>query len=175
MMDDGGIVRGDMSENEQPAYVTPEGLRKLQEELDHLCKVRRPEVAQNIADAKADGDIAENAGYDEAKNAQAFLEGRILTLQSLLRRAVVIAEGSSEYVTLGSHVTIQEVGSADPETYHIVGSTEAAPGQGHISNVSPMGKALMNRSVGELVAVNTPAGQLRFEILRIESNHEGQE
>jgi transcription elongation factor GreA len=157
-----------MSEIEQPVYVTPEGLRKLHEELAYLCKVRRPEVAQNIADAKADGDISENAGYDEAKNAQAFLEGRILTLQSLLRRAVPIAEGSSEYVAIGSQVTIQEVGSGAPETYQIVGSAEASPAQGRISNVSPMGKALMNRTVGDGVSVNTPAGVLRFEILSIE-------
>ena len=162
-----------MSDNEQPVYLTPDGLRKLQEELDYLCKVRRPEVAQNIADAKADGDIAENAGYDEAKNAQAFLEGRILRVQSLLSRAVLIPEGSSEYVTIGSQVTIQELGSGDPETYLIVGSHEAAPGQGRISNVSPMGKALMNRCVGDKVSVDTPAGQLRFEVLRIECVHEG--
>lgn len=157
-----------MSDNNRAVYLTPEGWRKLREELDYLCTVRRAEVAQQIHDAKAEGDITENAGYDEAKNEQAFLEGRILTLEAMLRRAVLIENGSSEYVSLGSRVTVQERGSNDLETYFIVGSAEADPSQGRISNVSPIGQALMERAVGDEVVVDTPGGELYFEIVNIE-------
>ena len=157
-----------MSNNSQAVYLTPEGRRKLQEELDYLCNVRRPEVARHIHDAKAEGDIMENAGYDEAKNEQAFVEGRILTLKAMLRYAVLIKNGSSEHVTLGSQVTIRERGNDELETYLIVGSAEAAPSDGRISNVSPMGQALMECAVGEGVVVDTPGGKLYFEIVSIE-------
>jgi len=157
-----------MQDNRQPIYLTPEGLRKLQEELDYLCNVRRPEIAQQIHDAKAEGDVMENAGYDEAKNEQAFVEGRILTLQAMLRRAVLIESSSSEYVTLGSRVTIRERGSDELETYLIVGSAEADPSDGRISNVSPIGQALMGHAVGDVVTVDTPGGELVVEIVSIE-------
>ncbi|MDH7485587.1 MAG: transcription elongation factor GreA [Anaerolineae bacterium] len=157
-----------MSDSNRTVYLTPEGWRKLREELDYLCTVRRAEVAQQIQEAKSDGDIMENVGYDEAKNEQAFLEGRILTLESMLRRAVLIEPGSSEYVTLGSRVTVRERGGDDLETYLIVGSAEADPSQGRISNVSPMGRALLERAVGDEVVVSTPAGELYFEIVSIE-------
>ena len=158
-----------MPGTDKTVYLTPEGFGKLKEEMEHLCTVRRPEVAQQIHDAKAEGDISENAGYDEAKNAQAFLEGRILTLESMLRRAELINNGSSEYVTLGSKVTVCEQGTDDQETYLIVGSAEARPSQGRISNVSPMGTALMNCKVGEEVVVDSPVGNLHFEIVSIDA------
>ena len=157
-----------MSNNSQAVYLTPEGLRKLQEELDYLRNVRRPEVARHLHDAKAEGDVMENVGYDEAKNEQAFVEGRILTLETMLRHAVLIEDSSSEHVTLGSRVTIRERGSDDLETYLIVGSAEADPSDGRISNVSPMGQALMGRAVGEEVEVDTPGGKLYVEIINIE-------
>jgi len=157
-----------MPDTHQPVYLTPEGLRKIQEELDYLRNVRRPEVARHLHDAKAEGDVMENAGYDEAKNEQAFVEGRILTLESMLRHAVLIESSSSEYVTLGSRVTVRERGSGELETYLIVGSAEADPSNGRISNVSPIGHALMGRAVGDEVAVDTPDGRLYFEIVRIE-------
>lgn len=149
-------------------YLTAEGITKLQEELDYLVNVRRPEVAQQIADAKADGDVSENAGYDEAKNTQAFVEGRILTLKSILASAVVIRRnGSRDKVDVGCTVTIHDVEYGDRESYTIVGSTEVDPGNGRISLKSPIGRALMGHRIGDLVLVQTPGGAVQFEIVEI--------
>jgi transcription elongation factor GreA len=149
-------------------YVTAEGLLKLQEELDYLINTRRPEIASQIADAKADGDLSENAGYDEAKNTQAFNEGRILTVKNILANAVVIREnGSKETVDLGCKVTIRDVAYGDEETYTIVGSTEVDPGNGRISLKSPIGRALMGRRVNDQVEVQTPSGIIEYEIITI--------
>jgi len=152
----------------QETFLTPEGYKKLEEELHHLKTVRRPEVAQAIHDAKMDGDVTENAGYEEAKRQQAFLEGRIMTVDAMLKNAVIIeSNGPSDTVVLGSQVTVIEEG-LDPETYTIVGSAEANPGDGRISNESPLGKALMGHKVGEKVAFQTPGGQVVMELLRID-------
>jgi transcription elongation factor GreA len=152
----------------QETFLTPQGFRKLEEELQFLTKVRRPEVAKAIHDAKMDGDVSENAGYDEAKRQQGFLEGRILTIETMLRSAVLIeSNGPSETVILGSRVTVAEDGFA-PETYAIVGSAEANPADGLISNESPLGKALLGHRVGERVAFETPGGPVEMEILEIE-------
>ncbi len=149
-------------------YLTSDGIKKLQEELDYLLNIRRPEVARLIAEAKADGDISENAGYDEAKNTQAFVEGRILTLKSLLADAVVIHEGTSNgIVDVGSTVTICDVRYGDHETYTIVGSTEVDPRNGRISLRSPIGRAIMGHQKGDRVHVETPDGILQFEIVKI--------
>lgn len=149
-------------------FLTPEGLQKLEEELHHLMTVRRPEVAEAIHEAKMDGDVMENAGYDEAKRQQAFLEGRIMTIQAMLENAVLIeSNGPSDAVILGSRVTVVEDGF-ESETYTIVGSAEASPGQGRISNESPLGSALMGHGVGDRVAFETPGGPAEVEILRIE-------
>ena len=150
-------------------YLTAEGIQKLSEELDYLINVRRPEVARQIADAKADGDVSENAGYDEAKNTQAFVEGRILTLRNILGNAVVInSNGHKDSVDVGSKVTIRDVEYGDEEGYTIVGSTEVDPGNGRISLKSPIGRALMGHRVGEVVEVQTPGGGAQFEIVKIE-------
>lgn len=155
--------------NEDITYITEEGLRKLQEELEYLIHVRRPEVAGQIADAKADGDVSENAGYDEAKTAQAFLEGRILTIKSTISSAVIIrANGSKETVDVGCTVTICDVAYGDKETYTIVGSTEVDPGNGRISLKSPIGRALMGRRKGDVVDVQSPGGAVQFEITAID-------
>jgi transcription elongation factor GreA len=149
-------------------YLTAEGIKKLQEEMDYLVKVRRPEIASQIADAKADGDVSENAGYDEAKNAQAFVEGRIMTLKNLLLSAVLIKpNGSKEHVDLGSKVTIRDTRYGDEESYTIVGSTEVDPRNGRISLRSPIGRAIMGHRVGETVEVQTPGGVVQFEIAEI--------
>jgi len=154
---------------EKQFFLTPEGKRKLEEELEYLRTVKRPQVAEQIHQAKEDGDISENAGYDEAKNAQAFLEGRIMTLQKILENAVIIEKkGPSDKVELGSKVTVLEEGSDEPETYYIVGSAESDPLNGRISNESPLGKALMGAKVGDRIVVKAPAGELRFQILSIE-------
>lgn len=149
-------------------FLTPEGYQKLEEELDHLKTVRRVEVANAIHEAKMDGDVSENAGYEEAKRQQAFLEGRIMTIESMLKSAVLIEpNGPSDTVILGSRVTVIEDGF-EPETYIIVGSAEANPGDGRISNESPLGKALIGHEVGDRVGFETPSGPLEMEILRIE-------
>jgi transcription elongation factor GreA len=149
-------------------YVTQEGLKKVQEEYDYLVNVRRPEVASQIAEAKADGDISENAGYDEAKNAQAFVEGRILTLKNILISAVIINNnGSKETVSLGCKVTIRDAAYGDEETYTITGPTEVDPTNGRISDRSPIGRALMGHRIGDQVPVQSPGGMIEYEIVKI--------
>lgn len=149
-------------------YLTAEGIQKLRDELDYLINVRRPEVARQIADAKADGDVSENAGYDEAKNTQAFVEGRILTLRNILGNAKVINQnGHKDAVDVGCTVTIRDAEYGDEETYIIVGSTEVDPGNGRISLKSPIGRALMGHRKGEMVEVQTPGGAAQFEIIKI--------
>ena len=160
-----------MSNGKQsPIYITEDGLRTLREELEYLRTEGREQVAQRIGEAKADGDISENAGYDEAKNQQAFLEGRILELEQRLKRAVVIQnhDTPADRVDLGRSVTIRECGYNDEETYFLVGSAEANPTLGRISNESPMGKSLMGKHVGDLVIVTTPSGALEFEVVSVQ-------
>ena len=153
--------------NEKPTYLTEAGKLKLEKELEYLRTKRRPEVARQIHDAKEDGDITENAGYDEAKNDQAFVEGRILYLEALLNRVEIIEEpGEEDTVCIGSRVTVAEKGSK-PETFRIVGPAEADPGQGRISDESPLGHSVMGRQAGERVTVQTPDGPREFEILSI--------
>jgi transcription elongation factor GreA len=153
---------------QQETFLTPEGYQKLEEELEYLKSVRRPEIAQAIHEAKMDGDVSENAGYEEAKREQAFLEGRIMTIELMLKNAVIIkTDGTSDRIILGSTVTVAEDGF-EPETYIIVGSAEAAPAEGRISNESPMGKALMGHQMGDQVLFETPGGAVEVEILRIE-------
>ena len=152
----------------QPTFLTPEGYRQLEQELNYLRTVRRQEVARRLHQALAEGDILENAELEDARNEQAFVEGRILTLENMLRNAVIIKEeGPRETVGLGSRVTVVE-GDGPPETYHIVGSAEADPAKGLISNESPLGRALMGRKVGEKAVVNAPDGVLVFKIVGIQ-------
>ena len=152
----------------QPVFLTPEGYRKLEEELEYLTTTRRAEVAAAIHEAKMDGDVSENAGYEEAKRQQAFVEGRIMTIQAMLENAVLIEQdGPSDTARLGSRVTVQEEGW-EPETYTIVGSAEAAPGEGRISNESPLGKALLGHKVGETISFESPGGPVVMQILNIE-------
>jgi transcription elongation factor GreA len=152
----------------QETFLTPEGYQKLEEELALLKTVRRPEIAAAIHEAKMDGDVTENAGYEEAKRQQAFLEGRIITVETMLKNAVLIeTDGPSDTVILGSRVTVVEDGF-DPESYTIVGSAEANPGDGRISNESPLGKALIGRKVGDMVTFKTPGGLAEMKLIRIE-------
>ena len=148
--------------------LTAEGKRKIEKELEHLLTVRRPEVAAKIHTAKEDGDISENAGYDAAKEEQAFVEGRINELQTLLKHAVLIADDvDSDRIVLGSTVTVQEEGSNIQETYHIVGAAEADPSAGMISNESPLGKALMGHQTGDDVTIIAPAGEMKFKVIDV--------
>jgi transcription elongation factor GreA len=156
--------------NNQPIYMTAEGLHKIKEELVYLTTVRRREVAQMIAEAKAEGDISENAGYDEAKTAQGFLEGKIRDLEAVIKNAIVIDESEAprHSVAIGRTINVREVGSDEEEVYTIVGSKEADPANGRISNESPMGKALLGKAVGDVVKVATPGGgEIEFEILGV--------
>lgn len=155
--------------NNKEIYLTREGRRKLEEELEHLRTVKREEVAELIASAKEEGDISENAAYDEAKNQQAFLEGRIRDIKRILNNAVEIGDGDgqADIVSIGSQVTVVEDGFDEEETFRIVGSAEANPGKGLISNVSPMGQALLGRRAGDSVSVKSPGGLLSFEIRNI--------
>lgn len=154
---------------QRETFLTPEGLSKLEAELDFLRSVRRQEVAQRIQKAKGLGGTVDNADYEEAKNEQAFVEGRILTLENMIKKAVLIPDDRrpSEKVELGSVVTV-----VDPQgrrrTYTIVGSTEADPSQGRISNESPVGKALLGHKVDEEAEVSTPSGIARFSVVKID-------
>jgi transcription elongation factor GreA len=153
---------------EEAIFLTLEGRHKLEEELEYLCTVRRAEVAERIRSAKEAGDIMENAAYDYAKEEQAFVEGRIQALERTLRKAMIIEGGSTDEVGLGALVTVMERDLDTPETYQIVGSVEADPKKGRISNESPIGKALLGHGVGDEVTVSTPGGILHFQIVSIE-------
>ena len=149
-------------------YLTEEGMHRLKEELEQLKGPRRGDLARRLRSAIQMGDLSENADYHKAKEDQAFLEGRIQEIEYSLRNAVIIKKNSeTNVVGLGSHITIQE-GSSPPETYHLVGAKEADPRNGKISNESPLGRALAERRVGDVVEVDAPSGQLRFTILTIE-------
>jgi transcription elongation factor GreA len=148
-------------------YVTHDGLKKLEDELEHLRTVKRQEVAQRLHEAMEDGELIENAEYEAAKNEQAFVEGRILELEHMLAQAQVIEPGKSTGVVgIGSTVVIQENGKS-AETYTIVGAAEANPREGLISNESPLGQSLLDHKVGDEVEVRAPAGTLRFRIVKI--------
>jgi transcription elongation factor GreA len=151
----------------KPVPLTREGLAKLERELDYLRTVRRQEVADRIHQAKELASTQNNAEYDDAKNEQAFVEGRILTLEKMVQNAVIIEERHSSRVELGSKVSVVTAGGKE-EHYTIVGSAEASPRDGRISNESPVGRALLEKSVGEEVQVQVPAGVLRLTITAID-------
>ncbi len=154
--------------NKQQTFLTRAGHEKLEQDLIHLRTVRRQEVARRLHDALEEGDILENAELEDARNEQAFVEGRILMLENTLRNAVIIEDtGPRDTVGVGSRVTVVE-GDGPQETYHVVGSAEADPSNGLISNESPLGQALIGRKVGEKAVVNAPDGELEFVIVGIQ-------
>ncbi len=163
-----GFIGGD-----DQTLVTKEGLKKLIEELDVLKTVRRQEVAQRLKEAISYGDLSENSEYEEAKNEQAFVEGRILELEQKIKNAKIIAEKkpdtrSSKEIDIGSTISLQNITDGDdPEKYTIVGSTEANPLDHKISNESPIGKALLGRHKGDTVEIVSPSGLIRYEILGV--------
>jgi len=151
----------------EQTFLTRDGLKKLEEELEFLRTVRRAQVAERLHNAQEDGELIENAEYEDAKNEQAFVEGRILQLETMLSNAVIIEErGSSDVVGLGSRVTVKEIGGGNEE-YLLVGAAEANPREGRISNESPLGRALLGRRVGDEVKVQAPAGPITFRIVKI--------
>jgi transcription elongation factor GreA len=152
----------------QSMYVTAEGLVKLEEELAYLKKDKRMAVANRLHEAMEDGELIENAEYEAAKNEQAFVEGRILELEHLLSQATIITDGGNgDFVVVGSTVVVQETGQK-AETYKIVGAAEANPKEGLISNESPVGRALIDHKVGDVVEIDVPAGVLKLKIKKIE-------
>ncbi len=152
----------------EPTYLTPEGASKLKLELETLKGPRRLEIAKRLRSAIQMGDLSENADYHKAKEDQGFLEGRIQEIEYMLRNAVIIQPNAGrDVVGIGNHVTIQEA-DLPPETYHVVGAKEADPRSGKISNESPIGRALIDHRVGEIVEADTPAGRLSLKILNIE-------
>lgn len=152
---------------EKPIFLTPEGRAKLEAELEQLKTVRRAQVAERIHAAKEEGDIMENSAYDEAKNEQAFVEGRILTIEQMLKNAVMIdATRASDSVGIGSYVTVAEQGNST-EVYQIVGSAEADPTRGRISNESPIGRALLGKRIGDEIQVKVPDGVRHLKIIDI--------
>ena len=155
--------------DDKPVLLTREGLRKLEDELGHLVSVRRPQVAERIRAARDFGDIAENAEYTEAKNEQSLVEGRILTLESMVRNAVLIEDGpraGKGVVDVG--VTVDVRSDDGDESYAIVGPAEADPLQGRISNESPLGRALLGHKAGDEVEWTMPNGTVnKVTVVRV--------
>ena len=153
----------------QRTYVTQEFLEKMKEELTQLKTRKRAEVAQRLKEAIAMGDLSENSEYDDAKNEQAFIEGEILTLESQIRNSEIIKADDTNkgVVHLGNTVVIKDMEYDEDETYTIVGSTEADTTEGKISNESPVGMAILGKTVGTVVQVKVPAGVLEYKILEI--------
>ncbi len=166
------IAGDDDGADDAETLVTKEGLKKLKEELETLKTIRRKEVAQRLKEAISYGDLSENSEYEEAKNEQAFVEGRIIELEEKIKHARIITEGKSgsgKEVSIGSTVTIRrtEKESDEPETYTIVGATEADPFKQKISNESPIGRGLLGRRKGETVTIQTPSGVVEYEIQKV--------
>ncbi len=155
--------------NNSVIYVTEEGLEKIKAELEILKNERRQEISERLELAISHGDLSENADYDYAKQEQAFVEGRIKDLEDSLRRAKIIEpDGRVDRVRVGNTVTVVEVDFEDEsESYHIVGVHEADPGNGRISNESPIGRALLGARVGDTVTAQVPAGEVRLTIKKI--------
>jgi transcription elongation factor GreA len=153
----------------EETYLTAEGAEELKAELHTLLHVKRPELALKLKEAVAEGDLKENANYHDAKEQQAFLEGRIQYLESILRTAIIITNDTvSDEVRVGSTVTIREEGEDEDERYIIVGAAEANPSDGKISQKSPIGSALLGHKKGDKVKVQTPNGWVVFKIKKIE-------
>ncbi|MFC4767869.1 transcription elongation factor GreA [Effusibacillus consociatus] len=155
--------------SEKEVLLTSAGLKKLEDELEYLRAVKRKEVAERIKTAISFGDISENSEYEDAKNEQAFTEGRIITLEKMLRNARLIedTEVNPNVVSIGSTIQLKDLEFGDTEEYTIVGSAEADPLENKISNESPVGQALLGKTVGETVDVSVPAGVIQYKILDI--------
>lgn len=149
--------------------VTPNGYKKLEEELEQLKTVKRHDVTEKIKNAISYGDISENSEYEDAKNEQAFVEGRILTIENMLRNAKVIKgdEVKTDRVRVGAKVSLEDLEFNETVEYTIVGSTEADPEANLISNESPLGVAILGKRRGDVCDVNTPSGVLKYKILSI--------
>lgn len=148
-------------------FITKKGLEKLRAELDELLDVKRPEVASRIKDAVAFGDLSENAEYSEAKDAQVFIEGRISEIGNTIRNAKLVSSGSGSSSMVNIGCLVHLASSGQKREFKIVGKAESNPALGHISSDSPIGKALLGRTMGEVIEVPTPAGNKKFKIVKI--------
>jgi len=152
----------------EPVYLTAEGVDNLRQELDHLVNVKRPALAKRLRKAIQQGDLSENADYITAKEEQGFLEGRIQQIEAMLRRAVIIQEnGPTDEIAMGSRVTVVEEGAEEAEVFRIVGPAEADPANGKVSNESPLGRALMEHRIGDIITVEAPGREIVFRITAI--------
>ena len=152
---------------EKKVMLTEDGYNKLVEKLNYLKSVRRIEIAERLKAAIALGDLSENSEYDDAKNEQAFLEGEIQELENKIRNSDIIKAGDGKTVTMGSRVTVKDLEFDEEETFLIVGSTEADPDEGKISNESPLGEARLGQKIGRTINVNAPAGVIQYKIMGI--------
>lgn len=152
----------------QKTLITKEGLEKMQKELEDLRTTKRAEVAQRLKEAIAMGDLSENSEYDEAKNAQAFLEGRIVQLEQQIRTAQIIFKGKKNRIDVGSTVTIEDMEEYVKETVTIVGSAESNPFEGRISNESPVGRALVGAKAGDIVEADAPNSVIKYKVISID-------
>ena len=154
---------------EREVLLSPEGKKNLEEELNQLKLVRRKEVAERIKAAREFGDLSENSEYEDAKNEQAFVEGRIMSLEKMLRHAKLVVETdiNPEMVTIGTTVKVKDLTKNKTFEYIIVGSHEADPPKKRISNESPVGRALLGQKVGAVISVMVPAGTFKYEVLSI--------
>ncbi|HHT43264.1 MAG TPA: transcription elongation factor GreA [Firmicutes bacterium] len=155
---------------DKEVLLTPEGLKKLEAELEELKTVKRREVAQRISASLDFGDISENSEYDDAKNEQAFIEGRILTLEKLLRNARIIdtdEDDDETVVSIGKKITLKDLQTEDVVEYQLVGSAEADPMELKISNESPVGQAILGKTCGTIVEVEVLDGILQYEIVKV--------
>ena len=154
---------------EKEVLVTREGYDKMLEDLDQLKSVKRQEISDRIRQAIEFGDISENSEYEDAKNEQAFVEGRIITLEKKIRNAKIIDESNidTHQVSLGCHVTIEDLDTKEKFDYLIVGSAEADPLKSKISNESPVGKAVLGKKPGQKITVQAPGGEIRYKVIAI--------
>lgn len=152
----------------QKTLITKEGLEKMQKELEDLRTTKRAEVAQRLKEAIAMGDLSENSEYDEAKNAQAFLEGRIVQLEQQIRTAQIIVKGKKNRIDVGSTVTIEDMEEHVKETVTIVGAAESNPFEGRISNESPVGRALVGAKAGDIVEADAPNSVIKYKVISID-------
>ncbi|MFA6587723.1 MAG: transcription elongation factor GreA [Patescibacteria group bacterium] len=146
-------------------FVTPEGFEKLKSEIQFLKSEKRKELADRIQEAKELGDLSENAEYQEAKNEQSFVEGRIVELENIIKNAEVILPTNSNIIQVGS--TVEVLVNDKPRVFCIVGSNEADPANGRVSNVSPFGHAFLGKKVGDSAVINTPTGAVEAKIVKI--------
>ena len=163
---DSAAAAGSLIDEEKATFVTKDGLKKLKEELENLKTVRRKEVSVRLKEAISFGDLSENSEYEEAKNEQAFVEGRIIDLEDKIKHAKVISDKhSTKVVNLGTKVKIRNLKDKSEEEFTIVGTTESDPMNHLISNESPIGAALIDRKAGEEISVKVPAGTVKYKIV----------